>query len=79
MEAVRAYTAVFDPAAADRLAERLYKAADSLEQFPNRGRLGRDGLLELPTIRPYIIEYRVADEVVVILRIRHGRQRPPGD
>ncbi len=68
---------MFDPDSADRLATRLYEAGDSLEYFPRRGRPTSDGVRQLPSIRPYILEYRVSQEgEVIILRVRHGRQRP---
>jgi plasmid stabilization system protein ParE len=38
IELARSYMARFNPVAADRLAERLRSAGDSLNQFPNRGR-----------------------------------------
>jgi len=71
---------MFDPDAADRLAARLYEASDSLEHFPSRGRPTGGGRRQLATIRPYIIEYRVSEQnEVILLRIRHGRQRPSED
>jgi toxin ParE1/3/4 len=54
----------------------LVEAAESLMDFPERGRLSRPGRRELATIWPYIIRYRVARDHVLILRVRHGRRRP---
>ena len=31
---------------------------------------------ELATIPPYLIRYRVLDDRVLILRVRHGARRP---
>lgn len=78
LERIGAYVRVFDPRAADRLATRLFTAAESLIDFPNRGRLASGGKRELPTVPPYIIRYRVEGEIVLILGIRHGAQRPDG-
>lgn len=38
LEAIFTYISAFNPAAARRLAERLVAVADSLAEFPNRGR-----------------------------------------
>jgi len=73
------YIRRFHPVAAARLVERLEAAGESLATFPSRGRPGHHGTRELPTIRPYVLVYEVHDARVVILSIRHGRQRPPED
>jgi len=56
------------------MAERLLAAADSLEEFAERGRPIDEGRRELTIIRPYLIRYRVAGDAVFILRIRHAAQ-----
>jgi plasmid stabilization system protein ParE len=43
LEAIFAYVSVYDPAAARRLAQRLIDVADSLAEFPERGRPTGDG------------------------------------
>jgi toxin ParE1/3/4 len=72
LEAVVAYVEAFDPAAAQRLGSRLIELADSLAEFPDRGRLVNETVREMTTVWPYILRYRVEDERVIILRIRHG-------
>lgn len=72
LEAIVTYIEAFNPAAARRLGERLIELADSLAEFPNRGRDAGEGRREMTTIWPYILRYRVEEERVVILRIRHG-------
>lgn len=79
LSAIRGYVGEFNPAAARRLVERLQSAAESLAVFPAKGRPGCHGTRELPSIRPYILIYEVQGDRVLILRIRHGRQRPPTD
>ena len=68
-----------NPAAAIRLDERIGNQVDSLARFPHRGRPGRiPSTRELVVARtPYIVAYRIADDVVVILRVLHGSQRWP--
>lgn len=61
---VHDYLADFNPKAAIRVAEALYKAGDSLAHFP------------LIMSYPYIIRYRVSGVEVVILRVRHSSRRP---
>ncbi len=72
---IRAYVEQFDPAAAELLASRLVDAADSLRDFPHRGRPAERGRRELPTVPPYVIRYLVKGQRVFINDIKHGRQR----
>ena len=76
LSAVRAYIGQFKPLAAQKLAARLVAAAESLADFPERGRRVGDNTRELTVIRPYVIRYRIEDDRVLILRIRHGARRP---
>ncbi len=68
-----------NPAAALRVAKTLYDGCMALETFPNRGRVGRiTGTRELVFAPlPYIVVYRVKEEVVEILRIYHSGQNWP--
>jgi toxin ParE1/3/4 len=66
---IRTYIAKDNPGAASRIAVRLVAACDSHGFIPNRGRPGREpGTRELP-VRPYVIDYRVRQENVEIVRI----------
>ena len=56
------------------MATRLIELADSLAEFPNRGRDAGDARREMTIVRPYILRYRIQGDVIVILRIRHGAQ-----
>lgn len=73
---IRAYIGQFNPTAAARFAIRLVLAADSLVELAERGRPIRDGRRELAALPPYLIRYRVAGDVVFVLRIRHGARLP---
>ena len=79
LEAIVAYISAFNPAAASRFGERLIAVADSLAEFPDRGRDGGDGRREITTVRPYVLRYRVEADRVIILRIRHGARLDEGD
>lgn len=72
VEAIVTYVSVFNAAAATNLAARFFAVADSLSEFPHRGRDVGDGRREMTTVWPYILRYRVVDETVIILRVRHG-------
>ncbi len=76
LDSIFNYVAGFNAPAAARFAQRLQTAANSLVEHPERGRSASRGLRELATIHPYLIRYRFSDHAVVILRIRHGAQRP---
>ena len=75
VEQIRRYLEDHDPVAAERVASRLRSAGQSLDHFPNRGRSGRGGTRELPSVPPYVIIYAVGEDEVVILDVKHGRQR----
>ena len=69
----------FNPDAARHLAQRLITVAESLTEFPERGRDAGGGMREIPTVRPYIIRYRVENGAVFILRIRHSARDADGE
>ena len=77
IDGIVAYIELFDPAAAGRMADRLFSAGQSLVGFPNRGRPAAHGTRELTTVPPYIMSYEVRDGTATILSVRHGAQRPP--
>ena len=65
-----------NPDAARRVARAIYDGATSLQTFPERGRLGRrPGSRELIFLPwPYILVYRVTNDVVEISRVWHAAQ-----
>jgi len=75
LELIRAYIEQFDLRAADRFVARLIAAGESLAGGPNQARPAVDGLRELPTVAPYVIQYEVDHDDVSILHVKHGRQR----
>ncbi len=68
-----------NPAAADEVARILYEGCGNLRDFPRRGRRGRiEGTRELVfTGLPYIVVYRIKEQIVEVLRIYHGAQDWP--
>lgn len=74
LAAIQGHIHQFRPLAAQRMAQRLKLAAESLSEHPERGRpSGR--LRELAIVPPYLVRYRIGAGVVEIVRIRHGAQR----
>ena len=64
---------------AERIVLAIVQAAYSLQNLPNRGRLGRvKGTLELlvPSL-PYVLVYAVVPSEVRILRVLHSKQQWP--
>ena len=72
LDAIVEYIEAFHAPAAVRMARRLIALADSLAEFPDRGRDAGDGRREMTIVLPYILRYRVEQNQVVILRVRHG-------
>jgi toxin ParE1/3/4 len=73
---IRDYIGKFNPAAASRIAARLIEAAESLEDFPEKGQAATRGRRVWPVVPPYVIRYRIEGQTIWILRFRHGRRRP---
>ncbi|WP_430422997.1 type II toxin-antitoxin system RelE/ParE family toxin [Phenylobacterium sp.] len=73
LAAIQGHIHQFRPLAAQRMAQRLKLAAESLSEHPERGRPS-GGLRELAIVPPYLIRDRVGAGVVQIVRIRHGAQ-----
>lgn len=76
LDAIIAYIAPHDHAAAARIAAKLLACGDSLTHFPHRGRPAADGRREMTTVPPYVLRYEVDGDRVHILSIRHGARRP---
>ena len=72
LDSIVAYIEAFNPAAAQRMGERLVLMAESLAEFSERGRPTADGKREMTIVPPYVLRYIVAGDQVLILRIRHG-------
>ena len=79
LDAEAEYIAEDNPAAAGRVVQRIFRAADLLEKNPALGRPGRvAGTRELVVAEtPYILPYRVRGEVVEILRVFHAARKWP--
>ncbi len=75
LTAVYDYLAQDNEKAARATVEELLKAVDRLEQFPRIGREGRrSGTREL-VLPPFIVVYRIREDVVVIDAILHSSRR----
>jgi toxin ParE1/3/4 len=72
--------AIDNPTAAASLIARIYEAAQVLEVFPRMGRVGRppDTYELVIAGTDYIVAYRIRDDVVHVLTVRHGARLWPG-
>lgn len=79
LQALRAYIAREQPAAARRVARRILAAAELLLVYPELGRAGRVlGTRELAVAHtPYLLIYRHQSDTVTIIRVLHGAQDWP--
>ena len=75
------YIARSNPAAADRVVQRILNAVELLKAHPAMGRPGRvTGTRELVIPdSPYVLPYRVRGTAIEIIRVFHGARRRPKD
>jgi toxin ParE1/3/4 len=79
LDALAEYIAQDRPLAAERMAERIRDAVDLLTTNPDLGRAGRvHGTRELIVGgTPFIVPYRLREDVVEILTIFHAARKWP--
>lgn len=79
--AIRDYIASDHPAAANRVATDIMNAVDRLATFPRMGRQGRNaGFRELVISGwPYIVAYRIVDDVIDVSSVIHTSQQWPDE
>lgn len=79
IDRIAAHIAVDNPAAADRVTERLFEAASALPEHPFVYRAGRTPDTREAVVLPnYLIIYRVETDTIRILNVLHAsRQYPP--
>ncbi|MCL4456872.1 MAG: type II toxin-antitoxin system RelE/ParE family toxin [Nitrospirae bacterium] len=73
------FIALDNPAAAERMAERVREAVEYLSEYPNMGKPGRvQGTRELIiSSTPFIIVYRILSPAIEILRVLHHARKWP--
>ncbi len=79
LQALKQYIALDNPAAANRVARRIISAVELLLEQPGIGRHGSvPGTRELiVSDTPYIIPYRVKNNIIEILRVFHSAMQWP--
>jgi toxin ParE1/3/4 len=79
LEGISNYLRLHHPSLAASTIEKLYGAAKSLRQLPNKGRPGKkNGTRESELAPlPYLMIYSVDDQAVHILRFLHTSQDQP--
>ncbi|MBA4180373.1 MAG: type II toxin-antitoxin system mRNA interferase toxin, RelE/StbE family [Anaerolinea sp.] len=84
LDNLRGWVARQRPDASVRVAARIVQASRRLGRFPNSGKLGRvpeSREAPVPGV-PWILQYRIKDNHVEIIRVIHGAQdfpAGPGD
>jgi toxin ParE1/3/4 len=78
VERIRAHMAAQNPAAADRVVDRIRSIARRLEVHPFSGRPTRRPEFRVILVSPfpYLVSYTVMNDTVTILRVRHTSRRP---
>jgi toxin ParE1/3/4 len=81
LEEIDAYIALDSPSAATRVSTAIFDQTDALAFHPHLGRPGRvpDTRELVINSTPYIVPYRVRDQVVELLAVIHGAQNWPGE
>lgn len=81
LQSLRDYIAAENPTAANNIAKRIVKAVMLLSEQPSIGRQGR-----VPHTRefiisntPFILPYRVKNNIIEILRVLHCAMQWPSD
>jgi len=78
LERLRAFIAKSSPAAAERAAATIARAATALSRHPELGRMLDDTPLRELVIpfgaSAYVLHYRIDPDCVVIARVWHGRE-----
>lgn len=79
LESVHNYISQDNPEAARNMVKKIQTGVSQLAQFPLMGRFGRvEGTRELVIANsPYVVVYRLKDDVVEILRVLHSARRFP--
>src|SRR5437773_4310958 len=74
LDAQIAYLAERNPAAAQRLRERIAAAQRQLADFPQSAPRATSAGMRRLVVAPYVLTYRERGAVVEILDVRHSRQ-----
>jgi plasmid stabilization system protein ParE len=78
---LRAFVAVHNPAAAERIARRLIQGIERLIRHPRLGRRVNVAPVELAPeeirdwlVGDYVVRYLIAEDRLIVLRVWHGKE-----
>jgi toxin ParE1/3/4 len=79
---LRAFIAKHDPAAAERVAQRLIQGIERLLRHPRLGRRVRSGPDQMAPeeirdwpIGDYVVRYLITEDRIIVLRMWHGKEQ----
>jgi toxin ParE1/3/4 len=76
LDALYDYLARDNPDAAAQTVEKILQAAERLEAHPQLGRAGRVGGTRELILPPYVLVYRIIEEVINLEAVLDGRMIP---
>ena len=77
LETIYAYISRDSPAVAQAFVERVVAAIERLRDFPRSGRIvpeTRNDVIREVLVGPYRVVYRIVDQDIQIVMVRHGAQ-----
>jgi toxin ParE1/3/4 len=79
IDGIHEYVAQHDRRAASSVVRRIRSASQLLAKYPGLGRAtDMAGVRVFPIVPfPYLIYYRVADDALEVIHVRHGRRDVP--
>ena len=77
LDQIEDYISQDNASAAVRMLKSLRDAIGHLAKFPEMGRTGKMGGTRELVVRPYIIQYKIDKDRVVILALVHGARKWP--
>jgi len=75
LEVIYDYVALDKPAAAPATVEKIIQTAERLEQYPSLGHAGRRNDTRELVHPPFVIVYRVMQDVIDIQAVFHGNRK----
>lgn len=78
IDAIESYLGQYGSKSSKKLVAAIKKAIEQLRDFPRLGRaIDEEHRYRMPVAKtPYVVFYRINDDKLFVLHIRHGARRP---